>query len=805
MLFSTSEIHKTVHDFCPDAVVVANTERQIMAVNPAFEEQFGYSIEEVKGKLTRVLYECAEDFGKYGKLRYDASPSSIENRYLTRYRRKDGSTFTSETTGKAIYDGDGTHRGYVALIRDISSRIRLKEFLDSVIVLASDANSLTDAVVKNFLQAGRDYFGLESAKVTRLDQGRITTCNVIDSAEHFHVAEECELEATFCSAVVEADDVCSYHHAGAQEIGRSRCYKEQGFETYIGAPLHVSGKLSGTLSFFGYVQRSAPFTQEDKTLIQFLANWLTGFLEQREQKAELERLTDELAKTVEKARYLYRATPAMLHSIDSSHRLVEVSDYWLEKMGYAECSEVIGRPITDFQDKKMRAARTEAIKKFWKSGKPLRDRPHEFMRKDGSQFEVELSVIMANPGNEAEKQSLAVTYDVSERNRALRLLEAKNRQLEKLSREVSISAEKFKKLYRETPAMLHSVNSESELVEVSDFWLEKMGYEHRSEVLGHLVTDFLTPESSVEAAKSISLFLRTGAPVRNLPRTFVRKDGSVIETELSAVMANPISNAGGQNLVVIFDVTERNRARRELEKKNAELERLNKELDTFASVASHDLQEPLRKIRKFSEIAQDEFSGCASDDGTYALKVMHDAASRMQTLVTDVLTYSRTANTAMEIQPVDLKAVVSQVVDDLSVQIDEAGADDISCQALPVVNGDPVQIRQMFQNFIENAVRYRHVARPVKINITAQGGGNGSDMLICVSDNGMGFDQSLAELVYIPFRRLNPRSHTSGSGLGLTICARIAERHGWKLTTRSSPGEGASFTLVIPAGDIHKH
>jgi len=660
MPFSATEIHRTVYDFCPDAVVVADAERRIMAVNPAFEEQFGYSLEEVKGKLTRILYACAEDFEKQSKRRYIAPPLSIENRYLTRYRRKDGSVFTSETTGKAVYGDDGTRHGYVALIRDISSRVRVKDLLGSVIVLASDVNAQTDVVVQNLLQAGLDYYGLESAMVTCMQQDHLTIRNVIDSTGNFHVAEERELEATFCGTVIEADDVRSYHHAGMQEIAMSRCYKEQRFEAYIGVPLHVRGKLSGTLSFFGYTQRPAPFTQEDKTLIQFLADWLTGFLEQRKQKVELERLTGELAKAAERAEYLYRATPAMLHSINASHHLVEVSDYWLEKMGYADRSEVIGRPITDFTVEEMRSSRTEAIRKFWKAGEPVRGHFYEFIRKDGSRFEIELSAIIANPGSESGEQSLAV----------------------------------------------------------------------------------------------------------------------------------------------VFDVTERNRAKRELEKKNNELERLNDELETFASVASHDLQEPLRKIRKFSEIAREEFSGTTSNDGAYALKVMHDAASRMQTLVTDILTYSRTANTAMETQPVDLGAIVAQVLVDLSVQIDEADAD-ISYQALPVVNGDPVQIRQMFQNLIENAVRYRHEARRPKIDITAEDGENGSDMLIRVSDNGIGFDQSLAEQIYLPFRRLNSRSQRGGSGLGLTICARIAERHGWNLITRSRSGKGSSFTLVIPADDIH--
>jgi PAS domain S-box-containing protein len=385
---------------------------------------------------------------------------------------------------------------------------------------------------------------------------------------------------------------------------------------------------------------------------------------------------------------------------------------------------------------------------------------------------------------------MTVLVDVTERNRARRELER--------------NVELFQRLYRETPAMLHSVDPDGRLVEVSDYWLMKLGYQSREEVLGRPFVEFHPPAQRLRAQQCVEEFWQTGAPVWNRAYDFLRKDGTTFEVELSVIVAKPKGEAEARSLAVSFDVTERNRARRELERKNNELQRLNEELDTFASVASHDLQEPLRKIRKFAEVLEEELPASLTDDGAYALGAMRAAVQRMQRLIGDLLDYARTANAAMVAQPVDLMQVVERVNDDLSVAISEADAR-ISTGALPVITGDEQQVRQLFQNLIENAVKYRDHTKRCEIDIVAEPADSDCGWRVSVRDNGIGFDQRAAEAIFLPFRRLQPRSRSGGSGLGLTICGRIAERHGWSLKAQSAPGQGSTFTLEIPAAEIGQY
>lgn len=244
-------------------------------------------------------------------------------------------------------------------------------------------------------------------------------------------------------------------------------------------------------------------------------------------------------------------------------------------------------------------------------------------------------------------------------------------------------------------------------------------------------------------------------------------------------------------------MTERNRAQRQLESKNEELQQLNEELERFASVASHDLQEPLRKIQTFSGYLAEDVEGKLSSDGAYALRVMSDAASRMRQLISDLLSYSHAAHAELVMEPTDLNLLVRSIVDDLAVRVEEAGAE-VHVEALPKVQCDQVLMRQLFQNFLSNALKYRDKGRGccIRVNAARDAGRNGWQVQI--KDNGIGFEREFAERIFLPFQRLHGRSEFDGSGFGLSICKRIAERHGWSIGADAVLGEGATFMLTIP-------
>ena len=233
-----------------------------------------------------------------------------------------------------------------------------------------------------------------------------------------------------------------------------------------------------------------------------------------------------------------------------------------------------------------------------------------------------------------------------------------------------------------------------------------------------------------------------------------------------------------------------------IEHKNtlAELERSNRELEEFAFVASHDLQEPLRKIQTFAEHLQTRAVGL-DDQGRDYLARMSSAAGRMQALIRDLLAYSRLATRRQPFVPLELEKLLDEVLQDLEGAIDSSGAQ-IERQPLPGIEGDPAQIRQLLQNLLSNAIKFHKPgeAPQVRIHTEAQPGGEWS---LCVSDQGVGFDEKYLDRIFQPFQRLHGRQAYPGTGIGLAIVKKIVEHHGARLSASSRPGQGATFRVTF--------
>jgi PAS domain S-box-containing protein len=360
-------------------------------------------------------------------------------------------------------------------------------------------------------------------------------------------------------------------------------------------------------------------------------------------------------------------------------------------------------------------------------------------------------------------------------------------------------------------------------------------------------------------------------------QTFYRKDGTTILVEYTRT---PIIEHNKQiGAVVTFkDITERKRAEETLARKAAELARSNGELEQFAYVASHDLQEPLRKIRAFgdrlkttidqlttvqnsalstpnsalesgntqhrrrkknTDTTQQEqtensaraeapsvpsVSSCSTSEGlppavTSArdyLERMQNAAARMQTLINDLLTFSRVVSTTQPFIPVDLTAVTREVLGDLEVRIQQTGAK-IQVGDLPTIHADPTQMRQLIQNIIANALKFQPSGRAQapEIFITAQlikkpfanAADPTADDQICelaIKDNGIGFDPKYTEKIFAMFQRLHGRAEYEGTGVGLAVCRRITDRHSGTITATSQLGHGATFIIRLPVNQTNK-
>jgi signal transduction histidine kinase len=277
-------------------------------------------------------------------------------------------------------------------------------------------------------------------------------------------------------------------------------------------------------------------------------------------------------------------------------------------------------------------------------------------------------------------------------------------------------------------------------------------------------------DSSIENLRAGTEMIRVGGQRQNAP-------GPVAPLEAATVAEEELQ-----------------KARDDLAKRTAELARTNAELDQFASVVSHDLQEPLRMITAYINLLQTQYGGKLDRDADEFIGYAIDGTKRMQRLINDLLTYSRVGTRGKEFIPADCNEVLARSLLNLIAAIDESGAR-ITHDQLPTVPCDEFQLGQLFQNLIDNAIKYRG-GKPAEIHVGCLR--DGEMWRFAVTDNGIGIAPEFAERVFVIFQRLHTRQEYPGTGVGLAICKKIVERHRGKIWLESEPGKGSTFYFSLP-------
>lgn len=257
-----------------------------------------------------------------------------------------------------------------------------------------------------------------------------------------------------------------------------------------------------------------------------------------------------------------------------------------------------------------------------------------------------------------------------------------------------------------------------------------------------------------------------------------------------------------QYVAVRYDITERKLAEERLKIYSKKLEISNQELQDFATVAAHDLQEPLRKIQSFSDRVKSKAKGSLAADAYDYLEKVQSSAKRMQVLINDLLTYSRVTTKAKPFSVVSLNQVLAQVCSDLEVRVEQTGGR-INFRELPSIEADPTQMHQLFQNLISNALKFHLPTRPPIVDVTFKILNEKFDASvptceITISDNGIGFDQKYVDRIFTIFQRLHGRHEYEGTGIGLAVCRKIVDRHGGFISATSNPGIGSRFVVTLP-------
>lgn len=327
------------------------------------------------------------------------------------------------------------------------------------------------------------------------------------------------------------------------------------------------------------------------------------------------------------------------------------------------------------------------------------------------------------------------------------------------------------------------------LTYVNASFLRLWGYEDMDNVIGEKVLDFW--HSTEKASEVVQALGANGHWTGELVGK--KKNGSLFDVQLSANMVFDKSQTPICMMASFIDITEQKRAERQLKETMRELERSNKELEQFAYVASHDLQEPLRMVTSYLQLLEKRYENQLDEDAQEFIYYAVDGAKRMQSLISDLLSYSRIKSRAKTMKNVNFQEIVERAKEHLTFMIEESEAE-ITYDELPTLKVDRGQMVQLIQNLINNSIKYNH-NKPV-IHISAKKQNN--EWIFSVTDNGIGINAKYFERVFQIFQRLHTKREYSGTGIGLAICKKIIERHNGKIWVESEEDDGATFYFSIP-------
>jgi PAS domain S-box-containing protein len=491
-----------------------------------------------------------------------------------------------------------------------------------------------------------------------------------------------------------------------------------------------------------------------------------------------------LAQMESKYRGLLEAAPDAMVVVNQGGQIVLLNLQAEQQFGYRR-DELLGQPVKNiipegFAERPLAdGTRTaaEALAQVIGTGIELSAR-----RKDGSEFPIEL---MLSPLESEE--GILVTAAI----RDISLRKTADRQLE-------IAENRYRGLLEAAPDAMLLVNQTGEVVLINVQAKKQFGY-GRGEILGQLVTKLipvgLGEQWLVEALRSTEHQL-SQPMVAGIELTGRHKDGSEFPIE---VMLSPLESPEGLLLTMaIRDITTRKVAEAQLLRTVKDLNRSNDELAQFAYIASHDLQEPLRMVASYTQLLSKRYKGKLDSDADEFIAFAVDGAERMQRLIQDLLAYSRIGTKARPLVDVASEKVLSLALKNLRNAIDETGAV-VTHEPLPRILADEGQMIQLFQNLVGNAIKYQGPGTP-RIHISSSRGADSAGVVswvFSVKDNGIGIEAKYFARIFGMFQRLHKREDFAGTGIGLSICKKIVERHGGSISVESEPGVGSTFRFAL--------
>jgi PAS domain S-box-containing protein len=728
----------------PDAMVVVNQRGEIVLLNVQAEKQFGYHRDELLNqKVTNIIPEgfaerlIADDLRSAAEALAQQIGTGIE----LIARRKDGSEFPIELMLSPLENADGIL--VTAAIRDISVRKEAEKVLARM-----------EGRYRGLLEAAPD------AMVVVNQAGEIVLLNVQAEKQFGYRRDELVgqkvkniIPQGFAERLV-ADDLRSAEDALAQQIGT-------GIEL-------IARRKDG--SEFPIEIMLSPLESAEGILV-------TAAIRDISVRKEAEKV---LARMEGRYRGLLEAAPDAMVVVNPGGEIVLLNVQAEKQFGYSR-DELVGQRVKNIipegfaeriiADGTRSAA--DALAQQMGMGLELTAR-----RKNGTEFPIE---IMLSPLESAEGILItAAIRDISVRKAAEEHLARMEGQ--------------YRGLLEAAPDAMVVVNQGGDIVLLNVQAEKQFGY-RRDELLGQRVKNII-PEGFAERLVADALRSAEDALAQQIGTgielTALRKDGTEFPIEL---MLSPLESAEGILVTAaIRDITARRTAEAHLLEKMEELNRSNVELGQFAYIASHDLQEPLRMVASYTQLLSRRYKGKLDADADEFIAFAVDGASRMQRLIQDLLAYSRVGTKGQDMLDTSSEEALCQALINLRGSIEASGAV-ITHDLLPSVLADEMQLTQLFQNLVGNAIKYQSAGIP-KVHISAAKNG-GPKWTFSIKDNGLGIDPQYFERIFGMFQRLHKREEFAGTGIGLAICKKIVERHGGNISVESEPGHGSTFSFAL--------
>ena len=556
--------------------------------------------------------------------------------------------------------------------------------------------------------------------------------------------------------------------------------KEFGVQAYCSHPLKAQGKVIGTLSFGS--RKKNRFTDEEIELMRTVADQVAMAM----QRVDSEK---KLRQAAHRWQITFDSIPDMVSIQDKDFRLVSVNKAY-EKAFNLSSDELRGRRCYEI---------------VHHSNCPVKDCPHDKTLKTRetateiiyepllkAYLEVTTSPLFGEGGELLG--TVHVAKDVTSRKKSEDELKRHREHLEELvaeqTNEIRAANAYNRRLLEVSLDPLLTISADGKLTDVNRA-VELVTGVPRSRLIGSSFSDYFTePEKAEEGYKRV---LAEGE-VLDYPLTIRHVSGKTTDVLYNAtVYRNDNGNFQGV-FAAARDITEIRRAQEEQRMLIAELARSNTDLEQFAYVASHDLQEPLRMISSYTQLLARRYKDKLDSDANEFIGFAVDGAVRLQALINSLLTYSRVGRRGNPFTEVDCHNVVAEAIVNLKAAVEESGAS-IETDDMPVIKGDEMQLVQLFQNLIGNSIKFRSDESPqIKISARLED----SKWVFSISDNGIGIDPQYRDRIFVIFQRLHPREKYEGTGMGLAICKKIVERHGGKIWFESAPGSGTTFFFAIP-------